>query len=568
MPTETVPAPDVPTGAPSPAVNQPRHGSRQHRRFSEARIVFAVSALCYLAAAWWFWHRHLVPGDAVSRLSNAYYVLFSRDPHLAAVGFVWNPLPSLAMLPALPFKALVPALTRDGLLAPLFSALCMSGTVAVGNDVLRRLRLARTPRIALTLLLAVHPMMLIYAGNGMSEAIFLFFLILTVRGLFQWLSDGRAGSLVPVGLSLALAYGARYEALAPGVAVPTLVAAMSWWRARDRVSCRYATARADAILVGLPIAVAFAGWAVTSKLIVGQWFATFSSVYGNTAQVSASAAGIESVTGATLGERITYSLHQLLGLEPLVLVLMVLAGTVAVRRRDPRVFAPVAVFGSVLAFENLTFLSGNSFGWLRFQIAAVPLAVLLTGFLLTASGTRASRVELFIGHGNAPQTSIRIRRRTTVAAAALSVATALAVPAAVVTLTTPTLAREESEWFTDAGAARTAGLAHLHARIATELDAMALPQGSVITDSAYAFPIILASRHPRQFVITSDRDFPAALHDPSGHQVRYLLISATGAADAVRRAYPDAVHPDVGDRTVRTWDDEWGKILWTLTRVP
>ena len=39
-------------------------------------------------------------GDAWSRITNAYYVLYSRDPHLAAIGFIWNPLPSLMAIPS------------------------------------------------------------------------------------------------------------------------------------------------------------------------------------------------------------------------------------------------------------------------------------------------------------------------------------------------------------------------------------------------------------------------------------------------------------------------------------
>jgi hypothetical protein len=568
MPAEVGSAPSGLAEEPSLEGGEPRHGSVRDRRFSEPRIVFTVTAAIYLVAAWWFWRHHLIPGDAFSRLANGYYVLFSRDPHLAAVGFVWNPLPSLILLPLLPLKALVPALTHDGLLAPLSSALFMAGAAGIGNDALRRLRVARIPRLALTFLFVVHPMMLIYAGNGMSEAFLVFFLMLTVRGLLQWLSDGRAESLVPVGLSLGLAYGARYEALAPGLAVPVLVAAMSWWRGRDRVRWRYATARADAVLVGLPAALSVAGWAIAGKLIVGQWLPTLSSAYGNSAQVSANTGGIGSVTGTTPGERVGYAAQQMLGLEPLVFVLLLLAGAVALRRRDPRIFAPLAVFGAVLAFSNLAFLSGNSFGWLRFQIVVVPLAIMLAGFLLAVRGTRASRAAVAVQPRNGKRMSARIVRRVTVAANVAVVAVvALAVPAAVITVATPTLAREESEWFTEAGAARTSGLARLNAQVAADLDAMGLPDGSVITDSAYAFPIILASSKPRQFVITSDRDFMAALQDPRGHRVRYLLISATGAADAVRLAYPGADRPTAGNTSVRTWADQWGKVLWTLTPV-
>src|SRR3982074_579514 len=72
---------------------------------------------------------HVVIGDALSRVANAQYVLFSRDPHLAAIGFVWNPLPSLVELIVLPFRSLWPVLAQVGFAANLMSALFMAGAV-------------------------------------------------------------------------------------------------------------------------------------------------------------------------------------------------------------------------------------------------------------------------------------------------------------------------------------------------------------------------------------------------------------------------------------------------------
>src|SRR5207247_1561770 len=117
-------------------------------------------------------------GDAWSRVGNAYYVLFSRDPHLAAIGFVWNPLPSLVELPLLPFAALWPALVDRGFAGNLMSAVFMA--MAVRQLWLWLAGLAvRTPvRIALTLAFAVHPLIVIYGANGMSDAPCLLFLII------------------------------------------------------------------------------------------------------------------------------------------------------------------------------------------------------------------------------------------------------------------------------------------------------------------------------------------------------------------------------------------------------
>lgn len=549
-----------------PFARRSTEARRRRPRVTEGRLVFTVAAACYLGVAWWFWHGNLILVDSLSRVGNAYYILFSRDPHLAAVGFVWNPLPSLVLLPVLPLKALMPALTRDGLIGMLSSALFMAGVAAVGNDILRKLRVSLVPRAVLTIMLAAHPMLLLYSGTGLSEACFLFFLSLSARGLLRWLSDGRPESLVPLGLSLGLAYGARYEALAPGLAVPTVVAAVSFWRSRHLSTRRLAMATTDAVLVGLPVVVAVAGWAVASKAIVDQWLPTISSVYGNSANVGTYVRSIESATGHTLDTKIVYGLQQLLGLEPLAPLLLILAAVLAIRRRDLRVLAPLAVFGSVLAFDNLTFLTGNTFGWLRFQIVVVPLTILLAGSVLAESDKGMDAPSaMTAGPGSARRLPVH---RRWVAPVTVALATALAVPSTVVTLNSPMLAREETDWFTEVGAERIAGLARLHTRIARELDDMALPEGSVITDSAYAFAIILASRNPRQFVITSDRDFEAVLADPRTHRVRYLLISADGAADAVRRAHPDMDRSQPGRQGLRTWVDRDGALRWTLVPVP
>src|SRR5690606_5766592 len=66
--------------------------------------------------------------DAVSRVANAFYVLYSRDPHLGAIGFVWNPLPSLLELLPLLAYPIIPAIATAGLAANLLTALFAAGT--------------------------------------------------------------------------------------------------------------------------------------------------------------------------------------------------------------------------------------------------------------------------------------------------------------------------------------------------------------------------------------------------------------------------------------------------------
>ncbi|KUL24260.1 hypothetical protein [Actinoplanes awajinensis] len=610
-------------------------------------------AVVYLGLALWFWHHQLLPGDAMSRLANGYYVFYSRDPHLAAIGFVWNPLPSLILLPFLPLTHLFPALTQQALLAPLVSAVLMTATVAVAHDVLRRTGLRRVPRLLLTVAFAAHPMTLLYAGNGMSEACFLLCLLLAVRSFHMWLAEGRVELLVPLGLALALGYGARYEALAPAAAVTVVVTLVTYLGTTiHRISRgpdspargpdsgapgasrarRWSLARADAVIVGLPPFLAFVLWAAASKIIVDQWFATFSSQYGNSTQVDTAASDISSVTGADLPSRTVYWLQQLIGLSPVALLLTAIALVIAWRRRDLRVMAPITVLGSVLAFDALAFLSGTSFGWLRFNITVIPLGVLVAGHLIAwalppaplpagapaiaAPGTPASPSPGLPGAdpsglpggpspsvpGGGPSglpgsaspnvpggASPRLPGAGSpgrpgadfggfagsgsgvvrrALAVAVIVAVFAAVPGTLAVLSRSTLAREEAEWVTDSGSERRRELTQIDARVAADLDALDLPDGAVITDAAYAFGVVLSSDRPRQFVITPDRDFTPALTDPATHHVQYLLLSADGSADAVRIARYGPDPTAVPETGVRTWRDANGGLQWTLVPVP
>ena len=92
----------------------------------------------YLAVAVLLVRHDILFADAMSRVGNACYVLFSRDPHLPAIGFVWNPLPSLVLLPILPLKSVAPWLVTHGFAGAIQSALLMAGTVALPAGCPRR----------------------------------------------------------------------------------------------------------------------------------------------------------------------------------------------------------------------------------------------------------------------------------------------------------------------------------------------------------------------------------------------------------------------------------------------
>ena len=152
------------------------------RRPSEGAAVAGLAWLAYMAfGAVVILGAHSIIGDAWSRVANAYYVLYSRDPHVAAIGFVWNPLPSLAVIPFLPLKAVWPDIVATGFAGSIVSAACMAAAVWQVHGIGLDWNVRRSARLLVALLFALNPMIVYYGANGMSEAMFI--LTLVVAGL-------------------------------------------------------------------------------------------------------------------------------------------------------------------------------------------------------------------------------------------------------------------------------------------------------------------------------------------------------------------------------------------------
>ncbi|HEY8694468.1 MAG TPA: hypothetical protein VIR57_17195, partial [Chloroflexota bacterium] len=131
-------------------------------RVSDGLALFAITLTFYLATAAQVvlvWQR-VVP-DALSRVASAYFVLYSRDPHLAAIGFVRNPLPSLLTLPLLPFKAVFPAMTQMAFAASIASAIFAAAAVYQLHQGFADAGLGRRLRLLLCGLFAIQPILVL-----------------------------------------------------------------------------------------------------------------------------------------------------------------------------------------------------------------------------------------------------------------------------------------------------------------------------------------------------------------------------------------------------------------------
>ena len=71
--------------------------------------LFFAALVLYGAVGYWLQVRHgFILGDALSRVMAAQSVLFSRDPHLAAIGFIFTPLTAMVQIPFLTLSPIWP----------------------------------------------------------------------------------------------------------------------------------------------------------------------------------------------------------------------------------------------------------------------------------------------------------------------------------------------------------------------------------------------------------------------------------------------------------------------------
>jgi hypothetical protein len=469
-------------------------------------------------------------------------------------------------MPFFALKGLFPVLTRRAYAGCLMSALFMAGSVVQLRAAVREAGASTLLTRVLVAAYALNPMVVYYGANGMSEAPYLFFLIVAVRYLARWVGTDRLGDLVWAGVALGACYLARYEAGIAALGGVLVVGLVSYGRRHGTTARRAATALTDVVVFVIPFAAAFVGWAVTSYVITGSAFQYITSQYGNTSQVKT--VGVNNLPGHGTGLPLAVFVGlQLLSFAPLLPILAVAAVMRARRTRDHRVLVPIVLLGGIAAFICLTFVTGTTFGWLRLHLPTALLGALCVAYLFASPPTPAPAPTSASGSAATSPTSRPRRRAVRLGGALVGCLIAVtAVPTTAWAMSDHRLGVGEVpqlRWVVQPdhiseGDRNTKAMVHSAAAIARQLDSLGLPPGSIITDTftPCVSLMLMNSAHPHQFVITSDRDFQRALADPVTFKVHYVLLpppDGYGALDAVTQSYPTLYEDGAkGARLVRT----------------
>ncbi len=543
-------------------------GLRPERRLRvESWSVALTVATIYGAIAWVLdFKYHVYPPDAVSRMANGFYVLYSRHPHIAAIGFVWNPLQSLLdIIPLLAWK-LWPAVASHDAAGSLVSAAAMVAAVHQLRATLFEVGVRRTHRLLLVALFALNPMILYYAANGMSEALYLFLALATCRYLLRWFRDGELRSLSYAAVALGLCYLARNEAVGIAIAAGAVVCATTLRRAVGPTRTRVLASVTDGTIFALPFVAAFTGWALAGYVITGQPFQQFTSQYGNKSELALFGSQYGN-HGAQIA-RLAHEATDISSMAPLLPVALILALAVALRRRDGQIAVPLSVLGGGLAFIMLSYLENQVFPWYRFYILSIPLEVLAVGSVLAAAPL-GSRVRIGANdRSSAPPRGSWATRPHPIVTGALGVAVIIAIvgpslPATAAGMFNRKVGIEESfqigfvvhEAGTETAAERAAAVPML-----PYIEDLHLRDGSIVTDEdlhGCVTTMIIRSTNPKVFVIPNDTDFQRVLADPLTFHADYVLVPQPAGFDSVNsvvRAYPSLYDNGAGfARLVRSF---------------
>jgi len=228
---------------------------------------------------------HVVVFDALNRLSNAYLVWWNDPPKLAAIGFLFPPLTTFVFLPLTVVKPVATSLVA----LPLCTAIFAAAGIVWLDRTLARCEMPLMFRLPLIIVFGINPMWVFYAGNGMSEAVYLAMLAFCLYGFISWYETTEPRFLIAAGFGFALLVVTRYAFIVWALLVALLIGVALVRRRASRVEVE-----GSVIAFCAPVVYALALWILFNALIVGEPFGWLSD---QTSTQAVNATGID-VSGA------------------------------------------------------------------------------------------------------------------------------------------------------------------------------------------------------------------------------------------------------------------------------
>lgn len=498
-------------------------------------LIFGASfAVALLLAVFVYYGLDIWNADSLSRTIDAQSVLYSRDPHLGAIGFVWPPLPTLARIAIFPITHVAGIAAFTGqITSAFFAAAC----VTVLYRILCQLGLPRHIRVIWIAAALLNPVVVLHFVNGTAESLFTLLLLLAFHAALR-LPVAPLPAISGMGLAIAAALLVRYEALA--IAGTSAVGVLVYAVMSRRSAKGSLRQRTEALLVALLFPVVFVGlmWLYFNWSIQGDPLFFYRSVYSirGAADVARNAPGhvleyaVHSVPGT-----LAYVTERTLQVSAVFIPAVAYLAWWAWRRRDPIAVLLLMVALSIHAMQAYQAFTGSIAPWLRYWVYLPLLTPIILGYVVAQPGWAS-----ILGR----------RGRNAVLVVFVPAMFLLANAMAFVSMQSPEVGYDE-QIFAHSLAGNMDAAERVRAKIPSKDSAEEIAaylnttEGTVLLDKQRAPLFILSIDDPSRLIIDSDRTFLADLANARETADWVLLpdpaddTEAVFAHDSVYRVYPD-----------------------------
>ncbi|RLT27898.1 MAG: hypothetical protein DWI48_02075 [Chloroflexi bacterium] len=394
-------------------------GERQLSGFWQMRgwvLSYAVAFTGLLSYGWFSTViLGMTNGDGTARVVQAFQVLFSREPHLAAMGFVWPPIPAFTNIPLV---ALLRPLGYTMFAGSLMGAFYGAGAVVAFASVLRALGANRLVTAVLTAALATNQYFYQSTAAGLSEPVLAFFLLASLRAYIAWLRDPQPQHVMYAGLACAGGLMCRYEAavwtaamaLAFMVTLYEGIPGFPYLRTPGAGSASAARLRMSSSVWAFlaPTAFVIMVWVILNQQIAGSPL-YFLNGPGSTRMSpdTAKLAGEGLAAYSPQGLLVFHAYHSISGtvimlldraafFSPHILLASVMTIPFVVFRRDYRVLGILGIVWSITVFALITGYLGSFPPYQRYWYWLGPMGIVLSTYGIVRVQAWGARVLLWV----------------------------------------------------------------------------------------------------------------------------------------------------------------------------
>lgn len=344
-------------------------------------VFFLVFVLCLGTAYVAVFYYGMLVVDAVARVAHAFLVFNNNQAKLAAIGFIWPPLPTLLLLPLAYFKPLAVTAFAANIVSALFAALAC----VYLNMILRLTSLRKSLRYLFVASFLLNPIIFFYAINGMSEMIFIALLLASSYYLLEWQVSRRITSLALLGVSLGLAFLVRYEAIFFTIALAILIAL----HLRRQERAPYTTVEGVLFSFVAPSIYFVFLWVYFNYIIMGDPFFFLSSQYaafsGEISRIESSL--ILSAQMGSLSQTMAFIFQRLLGIFPAAFLVGLLLALSGFNGKKIFHYGFLVLIFLIPLLLGIFVYRGTTSGKLRYFITAIPFSYASVALLMDRFST-------------------------------------------------------------------------------------------------------------------------------------------------------------------------------------